>query len=328
MDFMTDWLEELEPHPMSSTHLASPSYHCGPTFDRSLSHLPPISIPPFSGKAKDWESFRDRFTSLIIDNKDVSAFARMHFLASSLSGRALEAIKTIPITADNFNIAWQTLVSRYDNKRRLIDVHVSALCNLPTVPRESAFELTDLQDRANRAIASLKSLQRSSDEILSDILSHLVSQKLDHATRKAWKLKGSDDNHIPSYNDLDRFLAARARALEELTPLNSAKSSRPANGKTSSVTAATASPVSCPICSASHFINKCPKFVQASSHQRMELVKQNQRCTNCLSSKHALSACRANFLAALASRSIIRCFTSIRARLLPRQLQPRRSRTL
>ncbi|XP_039302764.1 uncharacterized protein LOC120357109 [Solenopsis invicta] len=295
LDYMTECLEELEPLPLNSTPLASHSSRCCSTVDRSLSHLPPINIPPFSGKAEDWESFRDRFTSLIINNKDVSAFARMHFLSSSLSGRALEAIKTVPFTADNFHIAWQILVSRYDNKRRLIDVHVSALCNLPSVPRESALELTELRDKANRAIASLQGLNRTSDDILSDILSSLVVQKLDYATRKAWRLKSSDDNHIPSYDDLDRFLAARARALEELTPHNPAKSSRPANGRSSSVNAATASPVSCPICRASHFINKCPKFIQASSHQRMELVRQNKRCINCLSSKHDLAACPSKF---------------------------------
>jgi hypothetical protein len=50
LDYMTECLEELEPHPLSSTHLASPSYRCCSTADRSLQHLPPISIPPFSGK--------------------------------------------------------------------------------------------------------------------------------------------------------------------------------------------------------------------------------------------------------------------------------------
>jgi hypothetical protein len=123
LDHFTECLEELEP-PLAASPLASSSHHfCAPA-PLSLSHLPPINIPPFSGKAEDWESFRDRFTSLIIHNKDLTAFSRMHFLASSLSGRALESIKTISITADNFEIAWQTLTSRYENKRRLIEVRL------------------------------------------------------------------------------------------------------------------------------------------------------------------------------------------------------------
>jgi hypothetical protein len=142
----------------------------------------------------------------------------MHFLSSSLTGRALESIRSIPITADNFEIAWKTLVSRYENKRRLVEMHVSAPYNLPSVFRESASELIELRDKANRAIGSLKNLDRSSTEILSDILVYSVTQKLDPATRKAWKLKGGDDARILTYEDLDRFLESRTRALEELSP--------------------------------------------------------------------------------------------------------------
>ncbi|XP_011171556.3 uncharacterized protein LOC105204198 [Solenopsis invicta] len=291
LDYMNECLEELEP-PVSTSPLASSSHHfCAPA-PVSLQHLPPINIPPFSGKAEDWKSFRDRFTSFIILNKDLTAFSRMHFLASSLSGRALDTIKTIPVTADNFDIAWKTLTSRYDNKRRLIEIHASALCNLPSVNRESACELSELRDKANRAIASLKRLNRSSDEILSDILSHHVTQKLDPATRKAWRLKG-DDAIIPTYEDLDRFLAHRVRALEELTPLGSAKSSR--SVKSSSAMVATASISPCPLCKSAHFLNKCPQFVQKSPSQRLEIAKQHQRCVNCFSAKHAVSACPSRF---------------------------------
>lgn len=129
LDYMAECLEEIE-QPMGSIQSTGQVLNQGQAISSfSLSHLPPIKIPPFSGNYEEWESFRDRFTSLIIQNKDLSAFARMHFLSSSLSGRALESIKNIPITADNFDIAWKTLVSRYENKRRLIEVHVSALYN-------------------------------------------------------------------------------------------------------------------------------------------------------------------------------------------------------
>jgi len=150
----------------------------------------------------------------------------VYFLTSNLSGRALVSIKSIPVTADNFDIAWKAVTSWYENKRRLIEVHVASLYNLPSVSRESAFELNELRDKANRAIASLKNLNRTSDEILSDILVYNVSQKLDNSTRKAWKLKGGDDPKIPVYDDLDKFIASRARALEELTPPTATKQAR------------------------------------------------------------------------------------------------------
>ncbi|XP_077272766.1 uncharacterized protein LOC143903178 [Temnothorax americanus] len=298
LDYMVECLEEIEPPRTfdsgrvdlsSSGHVHQRDY----LSSLSLSHLPPINLPTFSGKCEEWESFRDRFTALIIDNKDLSAFARMHFLSSNLSGRALESIKTIPITADNFKVAWKTLTTRYENKRRLVEVHVAALYNLPTVSRESSFELNELRDKANRAVASLKNLKRSPEEMLSDILVYSVSQKLDPATRKAWKLKGGDDPTIPTYEDLDRFLTSRARALEESTPLNISKTNR--SPKVTSATASPEAPNSCPICNASHYLNKCQQFMKKSPSQRLEMVKRFNRCLNYLSSKHAAQSCTSKY---------------------------------
>lgn len=292
LDFMAKCLEDVEPPVGSSpvSRQAHPSGDCISSF--SLAHLPPIKIPPFSGSYDKWESFRDRFTSLIMLNKDLSPFARMHFLSSSLTGRALESIQNLPITADNFDIAWNTLVSRYENKRRLVEMHVSTLFDLPPVSRESALDLNELRDKANRVIASLRNLGRAPEDILSDILVFTVSQKLDHATRKAWKLKGGDDPSIPKYEDLDRFLASRARALEDLSPFHATKTTR--SHKITSANASVA-PSACPLCKADHFINKCAKFIKKSPHQRLETVNQANRCTNCLSAKHAVRSCPSRF---------------------------------
>lgn len=220
----------------------------------------------------------------------------MHFLSSSLTEKALESIKNIPITADNFEIAWHTLVSRFENKRRLIEVHIALLYNLPIVSRESVHELNELRDKANRAIASLKNLNRSPDEILSDMLVYSVSKKLDSVTRKAWKLKGGDDTTIPTYDDLDHFIASHARALEEFAPPNENKTAR--SHKITSATASTVTSASCPICKSAHFINKCPQFVRSSKknpNQRMEVIKQSNRCIKCLSTKHTAKICPSKY---------------------------------
>lgn len=298
LDYMAECLEDIEPPSDLKQSSRRASSHGDSISSFSLSHLPPIKIPPFSGNYDEWESFRDRFTSLIIGNNDLNAFARMHFLASSLTGRALESIRTIPITADNFEIAWTTLVSRYENKRRLIEAHVSALHKLPSVSRENAGELNVLRDKANRAIASLRNLGRSSDEILNDILVYRVSQQLDNSTRKAWKLKGSDDTSVPTYDELDRFIATRARALEELTTSNAQATRAP---KITSTTALAIN-VTCPLCKAAHFINKCPKFVKKSPSQRMEIIKQATRCLNCLSSKHSVQSCMSKYSCRICQR--------------------------
>lgn len=134
-EYMTECLEELEP-----------VVSCNLSFDTTVvhtdasalppSHLPQIKLPPFDGNYSEWENFRDRFTALIIKNKSLSDFARMHYLASSLKGRALDTISSIAITADNLPIAWSALVTRFENKKRLLTSHFSTLLGLSVINKE------------------------------------------------------------------------------------------------------------------------------------------------------------------------------------------------
>ncbi|EZA55454.1 hypothetical protein X777_04753, partial [Ooceraea biroi] len=81
-------------------------------------------LSPFDGKFEEWEQFRDRFQSLIIDNNELSNFARMHFLTSCLKGRALDCVSNLAVTGENFEAAWQALTARFESKRRLLTVHL------------------------------------------------------------------------------------------------------------------------------------------------------------------------------------------------------------
>ncbi|EZA55100.1 hypothetical protein X777_05355 [Ooceraea biroi] len=294
---MAECLEELEP-PVSPTTSFDASFPRANASALSLSHLPPIQLPPFDGKCEDWEQFRNRFLSVIGENKDLTNFTKMHFLKSCLKGRALECVADIAVTGDNFELAWQSLISRFESKRRLLSLHLSTLINLPTISKESSVELLALRDKVNVAISSLKNLKRTPAELWNDLLVHLVAQTLDSVTRKAWNVKSSDTDEPPSFDDLSKFLHSRARALEEF--------SRNTNGKTLStksstpqrVNAATATKISqtsCPLCKAKHFFSACPTFIRGSPSQRRDLVKQHRRCFNCLSQNHAAKECKSTF---------------------------------
>ena len=251
LDYMVNHLEELEPNVSPNYSLNSTTVHS--EFSALSQHLPAIQLPSFSGNFEEWESFRDRFTALIIKNKDLSAFSRMHFLVSSLTGSARNAIASLSVTADNFDIAWKALTARFENKRKLIEMHVSTLFSLPTLSRESASELHALRNKVEKALASLKRLERSSNDILDDILVFCISQKLDTATRHAWKLKFSDNSPPATYEELMSFLASRAIALEELKPIKALNSSR--DNKVTSATASTMSHLMCVLCKKQHWLN-------------------------------------------------------------------------
>ncbi|XP_036145841.1 uncharacterized protein LOC118646627 [Monomorium pharaonis] len=303
LDYMMDCLEDIEPvvsHHNQSLE-AGPAVHDATSL--SLVHLPPINLPPFDGNYADWETFRDRFTSLIINNKDLNDFGRMHFLVSSLKGRAKERLATLAVTANNFKLAWQTLTARYESKRRLLSFHLSALLDLPNVSRESASELQLLCDKINIAITSLQKLDRTPSDLWDDFLVFLTSQKLDSATRKAWTLHTTHADAPSTYEALSRFVASRISALEECSPDSNSKSASK-SAASSRVHLATSdnATLTCPLCKSRHFINLCPQFIAKNANQRRELVKRFKRCVNCLSSRHSASDCTSKYTCRLCSK--------------------------
>ncbi|KZC07948.1 hypothetical protein WN55_09459 [Dufourea novaeangliae] len=94
-----------------------------------------------------------------MSNTALSEFTCMHYLVS-LTGSARVALKRIPLTADNFAMAWETLIKRFENPRRLIRHHLSNLLGLAAVRGESLEELHALIDRTNVEVTSLAKLGR------------------------------------------------------------------------------------------------------------------------------------------------------------------------
>lgn len=96
LDYLTECLEEIEP-------CVSPNASFNQSVARSdkngisSSHMPKIQLLPFDGSYSDWETFRDRFTALIIDNHSLSDFARLHYLLSSLKGHALDCVRDVKL---------------------------------------------------------------------------------------------------------------------------------------------------------------------------------------------------------------------------------------
>lgn len=148
---------------------------------RSLSHLPRPNLPSFDGTLEQWETFRDRFRAMIMDNRTLTNVERLHYLCSCLTGEASRALSHLALTDSNFEVAWGILVSRFENKRRLITMHVMTLIELSQLTSENVADLNAMRDRANSA---LKNLGRPV-KTWNDILVVLVSQKLDRQSRKA-----------------------------------------------------------------------------------------------------------------------------------------------
>uniref|UniRef100_A0ABD2W326 Uncharacterized protein n=1 Tax=Trichogramma kaykai TaxID=54128 RepID=A0ABD2W326_9HYME len=158
-------------------------------FDQS-SALPKLSLPTFSGQQDEWESFKQRFCSLVRDNEAIPKVAKLQHLLNAVQGPAAMRLKGIEITDANFDVAWDKLARRYDNRQIRLFNALEHIIQLPTVKTRTAEGLTDLIDRSEEAVRSLRELQCPVDHYDHWIV-HCVVRKLDTNSRETWEISRS-----------------------------------------------------------------------------------------------------------------------------------------
>jgi hypothetical protein len=181
--------------------------------------LPKITLPRFSGNYQEWRPYHDLFTSLIRNNAELSDVEKMHYLKTSLSGDALRYVTNIPISSESFSIAWDTLVSRYENKRFIISAHLNRLVNLKPLKTKSAKDLNTFLVTISESLGALRSLGCEVDS-WDPLLLHSLVKLLDNETREAWQLKLGSTTSYSTFAKFKDFIIGKTRAMQNLS-LNS-----------------------------------------------------------------------------------------------------------
>ncbi|XP_055523187.1 uncharacterized protein LOC129717340 [Wyeomyia smithii] len=162
--------------------------------------LPTKALPEFNGDYQEWLGFHDTFHALIHTNVDVADIQKFHYLRAALKGEASQVIESISISAANYNLAWEALVSRYSNEYLLKKRHLQALYETPRMKQESAAALHGLVDEFERHIKVLKQLGEPTDS-WGTMLEHLLCTRLHDETLRQWEEHASTIE-IPSYANL------------------------------------------------------------------------------------------------------------------------------
>lgn len=180
-----------------------------------ITKLPPVPIPNFSGDIKDWISFRDTFKAVVIDQR-VSGAVKLHYLRESLkTGDAWKLISEIALSDDAFDVAWQTVVKRYDNKNVIVDSHVTELFKLRFISSDSAKDLWKLVENCAKHLKALESLGEPVEHWDTLIIS-LIKFRLDDVSKELWETKIIAMEDRPKWKDMESFLMDRSRVLDAL----------------------------------------------------------------------------------------------------------------
>ncbi|KAL0881175.1 hypothetical protein ABMA27_002287 [Loxostege sticticalis] len=175
--------------------------------------LPPIQLGTFSGDYRDWMSFRDLFKSLVHDNATISKVNKCQYLKSSLRGEAESLVKQVAVTEVNYDIIWDILNNRYNNKRSIVNTYIGKMLNAKRITTESSKHIRELLDVTTECLAVLKSIELPTDK-WDDIVVYTIIQKLDPESHRLFEQRLESNDKLPTWNDLSQFLEFRFRTLE------------------------------------------------------------------------------------------------------------------
>lgn len=280
-----------------------------PSSDIKSVKLPTISIPTFDGSYEHWLEFRDTFQSLIHNSDRIASIQKFHYLKSSLKGSAALVIDSLEFSAANYDVAWELLISRYDNSRLLVHNHVKALFTIQALTKEAPDLLRHLIDTILKNMRALKLLGEPVDS-WDTLIIYIVVTKLDKVTEREWEqfknttLKVSGDSKsILKVDILLNFLKDRADMLETLHVSHASTSNKKqfTNAQTNHkvhCNVSTDNPHSqskkvCLVCKQrNHPLYTCQKFLDFDVAARLKVVKDNELCENCLRVGHTVNNCR------------------------------------
>lgn len=254
--------------------------------------LPSISLPTFSGQFENWVEFHDSFDSLINKNSKLSEVHKFYYLLSAVKGEAAQSLRSIKVSSENYNVAWNLLKKRYENKKLIVQSSLKALFNIEPIRKDSHHALQSLLDDVLKLMQCLKNYEQPT---LDSLLIYIISAKFSSTTRHEWEcLKPKGD--FPTYVELIQFLEGRCSLLGSLeaNKLNQGlfnNNNRAAVSHNQAKSYVNTSGF-CHFCKVSdHTMYNCKSFSKLSVDKRIEEVKRLRLCLNCLRKNHLVKDC-------------------------------------
>ena len=173
---------------------------------RARFELPKLQTPTFHGSFDTWLTFHDSFKSMCHDNPDIPPIQKFHYLKACIKDEAAEVIASLETTGNNYQVAWDLLKTRYDNRKYIVESHIKALFDIPNVSRE--FPVRALLDNVQKRLRALRALGQHVDQ-WGALLIFIIREKLNNCTREKWE-ETVGSNNLPSLDQMLSFLEHRS----------------------------------------------------------------------------------------------------------------------
>ncbi|XP_070132709.1 uncharacterized protein [Drosophila bipectinata] len=188
-----------------------------PGLGQSFQVLPPLALPTFSGGYSEWAEFYSIFSTIVGSNPRISKVEKLQRLRSCLRESAFEAVRSLEVSDENYDVALNLLEKRFNNRRLIFQAHVNEILGLSLLESGSIAALRGLSDKFNAHMRALQNLG-TSVRIASCIIVQVLLQRLDPATQAKWEesQNSSGSDAIPTWESMAEFLEQRRRTLEAM----------------------------------------------------------------------------------------------------------------
>ncbi|XP_026466074.1 uncharacterized protein LOC113369720 [Ctenocephalides felis] len=194
------------------------------------------------------------------------------------------------MTNNNYSIAYDILLQRYNNKFVIINSHLQALQDIPQCTKGSYENLRTFLNQARQQTQALATIHEDTKHWDLLIIFNLCS-KLDHGTRLAWGL-AREMGELPSLFQFYTFLENRASALETAAKSSNTESTGSKNKIINVVTQKPNKSKICVFCHQNHLLYSCFKFKRNSLAKKKDFLKSSNYCERCLEPAHPLKPCK------------------------------------
>ncbi|XP_077296681.1 uncharacterized protein LOC143918614 [Arctopsyche grandis] len=267
--------------------------------ETNVTNLCPLNVPNFTGTQESWGEFRDMFISLIHNNSDLNNISKLAYLKKSLQGSAMQVIQGLENTEENYTIAWELLVERYNHSRMIIKTKINSMFNLRAIQREN---YTDLRHLIDEITINIRTLQTMGQPIKhwDSILICIVLSKLPLRMQIEWE-NTLPNKDMPAYDSLKNFLENRCSVLQSIDASNSKPvyqnnndfSVRTYNRQTRNFESIKKK--RCHFCDREHFTASCPILTKQTPLERRRSATEKKLCFRCLNSGHMWENCHSKF---------------------------------
>ncbi|XP_065911194.1 uncharacterized protein [Dysidea avara] len=249
----------------------------------SLTRLPKLDLPHFSGNPLFWQAFWDSFEAAVHSNTALTGVQKLSYLRAQLKGDASKVIAGFQLTNANYTHSVALLQERFGQSYKQIDAHMQALINLPT-PSQSYTSLREFHDTIESHIRSLASLGKTEDSYGSLLVSIIFG-----------KLPGKVKQNLARAHGKREWTVTELQAavLNELYILEMGSQVEEKLPPTAAFVAGTSKPIvkskaQCPFCKGPHAPSLCTTITDPK--QRTDIIRQDRLCFNCLG-HHKISSC-------------------------------------